>query len=640
MQIEPIAIAKLVSSETNVRRVDREHGIEALAQSIAAHGLMSNLTVRKMKGGRYEVIAGHRRFLALTRLVEAGTLAKDATVPCMVRAASDNATEISLAENTLRADMHIVDAVTAYASLIEQGMSVEAIAQRFGQAATTVQRSLKLAALSPRLLDELRTNAMTVAQAKALAVSDDHAAQESAWFEAHDWQRQPHQIRNKLTRDYETGGSYLARYVGIEAYEAAGGHVARDLFADDDAALLLDRALLTRLAEAKLVQDGEAIRAHGWKWVESRIETPDIYRMGRLTKVETLSDERTAELKRLYEAYERRESEVLEQGGEDAVADDRPLGELGNRIEAIESDRFGYDPAEMAHAGCVVTLDYRGELQVHAGLVLKEDEPALKALQGERIGDPSSEAIPAATPGTVAGGYSAALIEDLTAERTAALRVELADNPSVALVAIVHPLLMQLFYRSDYGALRIDSAVEVRGEHQALSRGDDAVSQTKAWRDWSLQLEQWHNGVVPADPGEVWPWLIEQDEATLLKALAVGVAANLNGVSSKYNASPTRLENTDQIAHALGLDMATFFVPDERFLKRLNKAQIVEAMTEANARPDAIAAATKGKKAEAVKIAAGELLGSGWVPEPIRRVRDEDGDALPAAVTDAMADTD
>ena len=127
--------------------------------------------------------------------------------------------------------MHIVDEILAYRQLVEGGMTPENIAARFGQSVATVRQRLKLASLSPKILGELREDKIRIDQAKALAISDDHAAQDRAWFETQSWNRDPYSLRAMLTRDHVRSTDKLALFVGIEAYEAAGGATMRDLFA-------------------------------------------------------------------------------------------------------------------------------------------------------------------------------------------------------------------------------------------------------------------------------------------------------------------------------------------------------------------------------------------------------------------------
>ena len=67
----------------------------------------------------------------------------------------------------------------------------EEIAARFGVTPTVVRQRLKLAAVSPKLMALYREKGITLDQLMAFTVSDDHAAQEAAWFESPQWQRDP-----------------------------------------------------------------------------------------------------------------------------------------------------------------------------------------------------------------------------------------------------------------------------------------------------------------------------------------------------------------------------------------------------------------------------------------------------------------
>ena len=106
-----------------------------------------------------------------------------------------------------------------------------------------------------------------------MALSEDHDAQERAWFDGQPWDRTTAALRRKLTAgEIEAAGNALVRFVGVVAYEAAGGVVRRDLFDDEQSRLLSDSALLQRLAGAKLEALTGALREVGWAWVEARVE--------------------------------------------------------------------------------------------------------------------------------------------------------------------------------------------------------------------------------------------------------------------------------------------------------------------------------------------------------------------------------
>jgi ParB/RepB/Spo0J family partition protein len=157
--VTEIALNKLDVAAANVRRTGRGNGIEELAASIAAHGLLQSLVVRPTLDdsgapiGRYEVVAGGRRLAALKRLAKRKAFGKTRPVPCRVLDGED-AGEASLAENVVRLDMHPADQFEAFARLHQdgQGLGIEDIAARFGVSGHTVRQRLRLSAVSLRLL--------------------------------------------------------------------------------------------------------------------------------------------------------------------------------------------------------------------------------------------------------------------------------------------------------------------------------------------------------------------------------------------------------------------------------------------------------------------------------------------------------
>ena len=104
-----IPLNKLVPADDNVRKTGKGDGIDELAASIAAHGLLQSLVVRKAKRGRYAVVAGDRRLSALKSLAESGAVASAYEVPCRLLTDEEDATEIGLAENVVRMPMHPAD---------------------------------------------------------------------------------------------------------------------------------------------------------------------------------------------------------------------------------------------------------------------------------------------------------------------------------------------------------------------------------------------------------------------------------------------------------------------------------------------------------------------------------------------------
>ncbi len=173
-----ISLAKLTPSPANVRRTGAGAGIEALAASIQAHGLLQSLVVRpKLDANgqatdRYEVVAGARRLAALKLLAKQKRVSKGIIIPCRVLDAEGvDGSEASLAENVVRVDMHPADQFEAFARLHEGGTGTEDIAARFGVSAHTVRQRLRLAVVSPALIQAYRDEALTLDHLTAFAVT-------------------------------------------------------------------------------------------------------------------------------------------------------------------------------------------------------------------------------------------------------------------------------------------------------------------------------------------------------------------------------------------------------------------------------------------------------------------------------------
>src|SRR5690349_3878070 len=186
MTIQYIPLTKLVPSPDNVRKTGGLSGIEQLAASIAAHGLLQNLQVKPNAKGLFEVAAGGRRLAALKLMAKQKKIAFDFLVPCNALD-HDNPAEISLAENEMRHAMHPADQFDAFKALADQKMSDDDIAARFGVSVAVVRQRLKLARVSPKLIALYREEEMTLDCLMAFAISDDHKQQEKVWKDLPTW---------------------------------------------------------------------------------------------------------------------------------------------------------------------------------------------------------------------------------------------------------------------------------------------------------------------------------------------------------------------------------------------------------------------------------------------------------------------
>ncbi|MDO9570824.1 MAG: ParB/RepB/Spo0J family partition protein [Hydrogenophaga sp.] len=618
-----VPLSRLRPSRRNVRKTAGP-SIEALAASIGRVGLLQNLTVTlAADGGHYEVVAGGRRFAALKLLAKKRRIARDWDVPCLL-VADSSARTASLTENVQREAMHPADQFEAFAALVAEGRPVEDIAADFGVTPLVVQRRLRLANVSPRLMADYRADALSLDQLMALAVTDDHAAQEAAFYDAPEWQRSPGALRQRLT-EREIGADHaLVQFVGLDAYTVAGGGIRRDLFAEDEdtGTTLTDAALLEKLVREKLEAMAEPVRAEGWAWVEA---------VPHLTPAERQAFQNAPRTRREPTAREVRRMEVLQvritrtdAGLEEAYdADDEDKAEtlhqrreaLATELEAVQSLLIGHAPEVRAMAGAIVTLDREGQPMIHRGLLRDAEAKALRALgaarqraaNGQTPGDDDSDSDGSPTGDAPHGAehLSDRLAQRLSAHRTAALQIELARQPQVALAALVHALVQQALQGGYRNALPLGLRMSLRDRLEDLAPDWPGSSAALALRElrhaWADRL--------PQEPGELFTVLLDKSQDELVQLLALCTAPAVDVVTPRTTASQPGAE----LAQALGLDMAAWWKPTaESYFQHVPKVAILNAV--AQFAPNEVSRLSKLKKAEIAQEAERLAEGSGWMP--------------------------
>ncbi|QCP55141.1 ParB/RepB/Spo0J family partition protein [Trinickia violacea] len=615
--IEYVPLSRLCLSPHNVR-TKAPTGIEGLAENIAAAGLMQNLVVHPMKDKRGKtpelgVCAGQRRLRALEMLREQGRIDADYAVP--VKIVSDaEAVAVSLIENQQREPMHPADASVAFRLLSEEGRSVEAIAVLFAIAPLAVRRALKLASVSPKLLAVYREDGMTYEQVAALSLTDDHAVQERLWFDApQPFMRNPSNLREAITQtEIDAKASPLVAFVTLDAYEMAGGEVRRDLFSDaQNAGYVADTELLYRLVAERLTGIAREVSAEGWAWVETRTKRDydEIARYGRLfpERREFTKKEKT-EHRRLKKAQEEADHALNAYYDGDEPEDDTRRDQLEESaahaeqaVEDFEARLLSWSDEQKAHAGAFIMVGHGGQLLIERGLVRREDRAAMKR---DRI--PGADEIAGGHPEKPLHGKD--LCARLTAHRTAAVQVELARNPHVAvalLLARIVPLVFRdLYLYSQQHALILNATCS----HDKLAKVDDMAA-SPAWLEISAERAKWA-AMLPAREGQLLAWLLEAGDDIVSNLFAFCVASLVDGVS--ITDTPHAV-NT--VADVLGLDMTQYWNPTRAsYLNHVSKSRIVEVVSAAVS-PEAAAPLEKLKKDAAAETAERLLAGSRWLPE-------------------------
>ncbi len=669
-QVQNVSLNKLVFSDANVRRVKNGVSIEDLAADIAHRGMLQNLNVRPVldddgaETGTFHVLAGGRRLMALQLLVHQKRIAKTADIPCNVKPADDpiSAEEDSLAENTFRAGLHPLDEFRSFKDLADQGLGHDTIAARFRTTARVVQQRLRLAAVSPKLLEVFAADEMTLEQLMAFTLTDDHARQEQVWQIISDrpYDADANSIRAMLTEETIESNDRRVLFVGLDAYKAAGGAIVADLFAEDDDCYLEDPVLLDTLCTDKLKVAAEALRPEGWKWIAVAVSFPYGHDAGmrRLAgRLQDLTEAENAEREALREELERLEAEYS-QADEYPDTVDARLGEIEAQLEAFEDRPRVYGPAEIAYAGVFISIDHNGKLHIQRGYV--RDGENLPQTEPDKVDDVSEngEEGTSRTVITVGGapegdGEEGAeeglkplpdrLVSELTAHRTLALQDAVAGHPYVAMTVLLHTLCLDAFYHTGADTCLNAYVRRVYPPIQAadLKESPSALALTERHEIWKKAL--------PEIPGELWDQLATLGDDARMGLLAHCVSLGVSALHERAGQPggsvsglmvERRIAQANRLARAVGLDMVEVgWRPTVvNYLSRVPKTRILEAVREAKGEQ---AAQLLGhlKKDEMAKEAERLLDGTGWLPEPLRladvdAVEEVETEALPAFLDD------
>ena len=599
--IREVPLSRLALAPENVRKTPADPVAEAeMKASIATHGLLENLVVR-MDGpadaGAYAVIAGGRRLAAMKALAEDGTIDADHPVPCLVAADPAMAGELSLAENIVRIAMHPADQVIAFSKLADAGLSVGSIAARFGTAERLVEQRLRLGNVAPDLLDAYRADEIDLEVLKAFSVTPDHARQMAAWEQVAGQGYRPSawQVKRLLTEERIPGTSAVARFVGVEPYEAAGGKVLRDLFSnDDDSAVWFDDpALLNNLAMENLRVFKDELETR-WKWATAMVEV-DWNTTARYGRIYPEPAERTPEEQAEIEKLKARQG-VLAELDDDAWTEElvREAETIEERLDEIEGGieaRAVYRREDFGIAGCIATIGRDGTLQVIHGLVRPEDmpkEPEAAGNTGARSGDGNDgdgHTAEAGT-GTDAGrisvpamsgpmnlpkdreaearkeaGVGIGLADDLRSIRTALVKARLAGDFEAAFDLMLFQLGRSVF-TDGYKAHALDIAVRETADRPTMRMNDADFA---SWSPGEAMLED-RSGLSfdwleIEDDGESFAALRELSQGEKQALFAACVARTVKGQLAFEPLARPELEVT---VARLDIDFAQPCAPDGR----------------------------------------------------------------------------
>ena len=615
--IHSIPLSRLELAPENVRKTPADPAAFAeLKASIAAHGLLENLIVQVEAPGsgpgqapieRCAVVAGGRRLAAMKALAEEGALDADHPVPCRVICAAENAGELSLAENVVRVAMHPADQVVAFTRLSSSGVSVSAIAARFGVTERLVEQRLSLGGAAPELLDAYRAEEMDLDTLKAFTVTTDHVRQIAVWEGVKEQGYRPSgwQVRRLLTEERVSALSAVARFVGEEAYEAAGGTLTRDLFAEEDARGIWfdDPALLNELAAEKLRAAADELNAR-WKWAEAVVEADwsAIAGFGRISpEPGAPTDEEKAERERLWARHDELvnmdEDDWTDELGQEAEALEARLRAIDEAVEA----RAAFQPGDYELAGCIATVGHDGALRVVEGLVRPEDMPG-RTDAGEANGTGASRVdAPLAKPTDPRAkvrketGIGIGLADDLRCVRTTLVKAYLLGDFEAAFDLTLFQFA-QAAFADNHMAGCLDIAFKETADRPPARANDEDFA---AWSPGEAMLAKrpdlsldW---IENEDEGESFAAMRALPEAQKQALFAAAIARTLRG---QLAFEPDARPEFEATVARLDIDFAKHVRPSaDMFWSRITKDRIL-AVARATLGPVWASARAKYKKAD------------------------------------------
>lgn len=162
--VRDLPLQKVKPNPKQPRNRFGDTGLQELAASVRANGVLQPILVRPATGDTFEIIAGERRW-------RAARIAELKTIPAIIHQADDSQSlELALVENLQREDLAPLDRATAYRRYLDTfGVSVDDLAKRLSESRANIANYLRLLKLTPRVREMLEKSALGMGQARAIA---------------------------------------------------------------------------------------------------------------------------------------------------------------------------------------------------------------------------------------------------------------------------------------------------------------------------------------------------------------------------------------------------------------------------------------------------------------------------------------
>ena len=453
-----VPLSALTADPINPRK-DREDPCPMLCASIASKGLLQNLGIRRPDetDSTYYVTYGRRRLTALKALAKAGTIPETYPVPCRMAEGDDaEIFDAQIAENICRKAMHPMDEFEAFYHLHTLGWDADRIASHYGTTARVIKDRLALGGAAESIRQSYRDGYISLEIVKSYAGCPDTARQERVFrdlFGSPD-RTNTHAVHRALYQSAVDSEDDLARFVGLDAYEAAGGSIERDLLSDE--VRLTDIDLLARLRDDAMRKAVDELLGQGWKWAEASDQPIHALRRG-MRRIEGTAVEKTeAEKSRLLE-LEAKLEELENAHLAEAVLE---FEAFSAEYDALCSVEYTFTAEEKAISGCFAVLE-GDTLFIYSAFVRPQDEPKPEVqTEAERVvtiadmaraDDATDTAAPqlAATQTTAATGianrHDRNMETNLANYRALTLRALLIERPETACRLAEFNLCAQIF---------------------------------------------------------------------------------------------------------------------------------------------------------------------------------------------------
>jgi|GEM_PF-1009257 len=600
-QTRPISEHPMYSG--NPRKCGAEVGLTQLADTLYEQTQLQPGRAIPSKDGEFVwVYIGQRRRAALLLNADRHDDASKVMELSVDNIGIDDAYRRSLAEQDQQLPLNEVDRYEAFADMIARGDTVDHIAKYFCVKKLVVEQSIALGgALTPEVREAWRAGEIGREAAQAFTLAPDARSMNEALGKL----RRSHQLQAYHVRQALGAGSgEAARYVefvGLDAYQAAGGNVQRDLFGRNHR--VSDPVLAKSLAMQKLRDECERLKGEGWAWAEPEDELPSAWRAWAISEPDIEATEpETARLLSIEEELQRL----------DQSFDDPDSKEIGPSEE--EDERYGVLQAEHAEilllakmrsfterqrkkSGCVLFISATGTLSVVPG-VIRPAEPRTakgKVLKDEKGEAEEAQRVPRAlaeadAPAPKVAMIPNALAQDLALALNKVVATVLAKDPDIALA-----VALAAFAENVPGR-----AVSLR--HEGYGSAALNLTGDKTFDE---------NLVLFSMMG------LQNRLAMLAEVVAASLCFRANSAKEHAMTDPV----VSAIVQCLPRDALTEALrdsfPDDIYWEKAPKAIILAAIEDMLGRERAEAMSDE-KVVDLRKIAAEEAFKTGWLPPELR----------------------